>query len=171
MQVLILSYCEIKLYYCIITEIDTPGGSNMKRIVFIITFFFLSVFLYADNSLDLFDPKKEVYIFVDCSGPWILHCTMWEIDEGFRINIPVKEAVYKGNENKKIPIEEAGLKPSDDGKGYLLLYVLESKAVSKNISIHIVEKEKTCVIACPNIPRSDIVQLQYMFYSNVLKSI
>lgn len=143
----------------------------MKRIVFIITFFFLSVFLYADNSLDLFDPKKEVYIFVDCSGPWILHCTMWEIDEGFRINIPVKEAVYRGDENKKIPIEEVAVKPSDDGKGYLLLCVLESQASTKNISLHIVEKGKTCIIACPTIHRCDVVQLQYMFFSNVLQSI
>jgi hypothetical protein len=136
----------------------------MKRIVLIAAFFLLMGSLHAGSSLNLFDPQKEVYVFVDCSGPWLLQCTMWELDSSYRISIPVKEAVFRGVENRKIPLEEVAVKPSDDEQGYLLLCVLESRASTKNISIHVVENGKTCVIACPNIGGSDIVQVQYMFY-------
>ena len=147
------------------------GGSVMKWIVLIMAFFFLAGFLHAENTLNLFDAQKEVYVFVDCSGPWQLCCTMWELDRGFKISLPLKEAVFTGNEDRKIPLEEAAVAPADEDKGYLLLCVLESPASTKNLSIHVVEDGSICVIACPNIEGSNIVQLQYMLYSNIRDSI
>jgi hypothetical protein len=138
----------------------------MRRIALCLLFLLIAGCLCADNALDLFDKEKEVYIFVDCPGPWRLHCTMWELDGGFKVTLPVKEAVFTGNKNRKISLEEAAVKPSDEEKGYLLLCVLESRASTKNLSIHIVEGGKTSVFACPNIDDCDIVQLQYMLYSN-----